>query len=129
MKPIRRILYLEDSKADCAILKHALRYRDVETVCVETVEEYQCIDQSDYDAVVFDLHVPPHTPMEVIQLVRECELPKAVVSGSEDLKLWESVRHANALYVPKSQMQHVVETLISYLELMANQCMDTATFA
>ncbi len=86
-KPLVRILHLEDSRVDHALVKFALQRSQLasEVVLVDTVDDFRReLQTAHYDIVLADYHLPGFTGMDAWDEVQEMrlEIPFVILSGA-----------------------------------------------
>lgn len=119
--PPIRILHLEDSRVDHALVKFALQRSQlpVELLLVDSLEEFaREIDTGSYDIVLADYHLPGFTGMDAWELLqrRGCSLPFVILSGAiGEAAAVEAMHRGISDYLLKDSMTrlaHVIERAI-----------------
>src|SRR3990167_7347447 len=82
-----RILHLEDSRVDHALVKFALQRSQLphDIVLVDTIDDFlRELDTGAHDFVLADYHLPGFTGLDAWQLVRErgLDIPFVILSGA-----------------------------------------------
>jgi two-component system sensor histidine kinase UhpB len=82
-----RILHLEDSRVDHALVKFALQRSQLphDILLVDTIDEFQReLDTGAHDIVLADYHLPGFTGLDAWELVRErgLDMPFVILSGA-----------------------------------------------
>ena len=86
-KPVVRILHLEDSRVDHALVKFALQRSQLacELTLVDTMEDFEIqLGSNAFDVVLADYHLPGFTGLDAWEVARELrpDLPFVVLSGA-----------------------------------------------
>ncbi|WP_066269039.1 hybrid sensor histidine kinase/response regulator [Hydrogenophaga palleronii] len=86
-KPPVRILHLEDSRVDHALVKFALQRSQLisEVMLVDTMDDFRSeLESGRYDIVLADYHLPGFTGLDAWDMVREMrlEIPFVILSGA-----------------------------------------------
>jgi two-component system, NarL family, sensor histidine kinase UhpB len=120
-RPQVRILHLEDSRVDHALVKFALQRSQLncEINLVDTMDDFQReLEAGGYDIVLADYHLPGFTGMDAWQLSRTLrpELPFVILSGAiGEAAAVEAMHEGVSDYLLKDNMQrlaHVIERAI-----------------
>ncbi len=106
-KPIR-VLYVDDSSHDRALVRDALEYAndDFKVVEAATRQEFETqLESGSFDVILSDFNILGYTGLQVLDLVadRHAELPVVIVTGtgSEEIGV-EAMRRGAADYVIKT---------------------------
>jgi PAS domain S-box-containing protein len=109
-----RILVVDDSEEDVALLLHALHragYEPVRHTVVSTEADFRAaLAREEWDVVTSDHAMPRFSAPAVLQLLREInpELPLIIVSGEIDLDLAVSLVKGGAQdYIPKRELSRL----------------------
>ena len=120
-----RILHLEDSRVDHALVKFALQRSQLasEVVLVDTLEDFRReLLSAHYDIVLADYHLPGFTGMDAWDEVRtmKLEIPFVILSGAIGETAAVDVMHRGVSdYLLKDSMHrlsHVIERAIEISE-------------
>jgi two-component system, NarL family, sensor histidine kinase UhpB len=120
-RPQVRILHLEDSRVDHALVKFALQRSQLscDINLVDTMDDFQReLEAGGYDIVLADYHLPGFTGMDAWQLSRTLrpELPFVILSGAiGEAAAVEAMHEGVSDYLLKDNMQrlaHVIERAI-----------------
>jgi len=120
-RPQVRILHLEDSRVDHALVKFALQRSQLscELNLVDTMDEFQReLEAGGYDIVLADYHLPGFTGMDAWQLARTLrpQLPFVILSGAiGEAAAVDAMHEGVSDYLLKDNMQrlaHVIERAI-----------------
>ncbi|TNF59504.1 MAG: response regulator [Burkholderiales bacterium] len=120
-RPTVRILHLEDSRVDHALVKFALQRSQFacELTLVDTIEDFQReLEAGACDIVLADYHLPGFTGMDAWQLSRDLrpDTPFVILSGAIGEAAAVEALHAGVSdYLLKDNMQrlaHVIERAI-----------------
>jgi len=120
-RPQVRILHLEDSRVDHALVKFALQRSQLscDVNLVDTMDDFQReLEAGGYDIVLADYHLPGFTGMDAWQLSRTLrpELPFVILSGAiGEAAAVEAMHEGVSDYLLKDNMQrlaHVIERAI-----------------
>ncbi|MGQ3003156.1 MAG: response regulator [Hydrogenophaga sp.] len=120
-----RILHLEDSRVDHALVKFALQRSQLasEVVLVDTLEDFRReLQSAHYDIVLADYHLPGFTGMDAWDEVRamKLEIPFVILSGAIGETAAVDVMHRGVSdYLLKDSMHrlsHVIERAIEISE-------------
>ena len=113
-----RILHLEDSRVDHALVKFALQRSQLasEVVLVDTVDDFRReLQTAHYDIVLADYHLPGFTGMDAWDMVREMplEIPFVILSGAiGETAAVDAMHRGVSDYLLKDSMHrlsHVIE--------------------
>jgi signal transduction histidine kinase len=124
-KPVVRILHLEDSRVDHALVKFALQRSQLanELTLVDTMEDFRIQLQSHpFDVVLADYHLPGFTGMDAWEVARELrpDLPFVVLSGAiGEAAAVDAMHRGVSDYLLKDNMHrlsHVIERAIEISE-------------
>jgi len=116
-----RILHLEDSRVDHALVKFALQRSQLscELSLVDTMDDFQReLEEGSYDIVLADYHLPGFTGMDAWQLARTLrpQWPFVILSGAiGEAAAVEAMHEGVSDYLLKDNMQrlaHVIERAI-----------------
>jgi two-component system sensor histidine kinase UhpB len=120
-----RILHLEDSRVDHALVKFALQRSQLnsEVVLVDTVDDFRReLQSAHYDIVLADYHLPGFTGMDAWDVVRamKLDIPFVILSGAIGETAAVDVMHRGVSdYLLKDSMHrlsHVIERAIEISE-------------
>ena len=120
-----RILHLEDSRVDHALVKFALQRSQLasEVVLVDSLEDFRReLESTHYDIVLADYHLPGFTGMDAWEVVRQMklEVPFVILSGAIGETAAVDVMHRGVSdYLLKDSMHrlsHVIERAIEISE-------------
>ncbi len=120
-RPQVRILHLEDSRVDHALVKFALQRSQLncDIQLVDTLEDFQReLEAGGYDIVLADYHLPGFTGIDAWQLSRTLrpELPFVILSGAiGEAAAVEAMHEGVSDYLLKDNMQrlaHVIQRAI-----------------
>ncbi|MEZ5644592.1 MAG: response regulator [Burkholderiaceae bacterium] len=120
-RPLVRILHLEDSRVDHALVKFALQRSQLncELVLVDTLEDFEReVQTGRHDIVLADYHLPGFSGMDAWQILqaRRSDLPFVILSGAiGEAAAVEAMHEGVSDYLLKDNMQrlaHVVERAI-----------------
>lgn len=120
-RPQVRILHLEDSRVDHALVKFALQRSQLscDINLVDTMDDFQReLEAGGYDIVLADYHLPGFTGMDAWQLSRTLrpDLPFVILSGAiGEAAAVEAMHEGVSDYLLKDNMQrlaHVIERAI-----------------
>ncbi len=123
-RPVR-ILHLEDSRVDHALVKFALQRSQLasEAVLVDTVEDFRReLQTSRFDIVLADYHLPGFTGMDAWEVVRELQLdvPFVILSGAiGEAAAVDAMHRGVSDYLLKDSMHrlsHVIQRAIEVRE-------------
>lgn len=112
-----RVLMVEDSEDDAALLLHALRRGgyEVESAVVDTPATMRAaLQRQDWDAITSDHAIPNFSAPAALALAKELrpDLPFIIVSGEIDLSLAVYLMKEGALdYIQKQELARLVPTL------------------
>ena len=124
-KPFVRILHLEDSRVDHALVKFALQRSQLasEVVLVDTVDDFRReLQTAHYDIVLADYHLPGFTGMDAWDMVREMpmEIPFVILSGAiGETAAVDAMHRGVSDYLLKDSMHrlsHVIERALEVSE-------------
>ncbi|MGS5088853.1 response regulator [Hydrogenophaga sp. A37] len=113
-----RILHLEDSRVDHALVKFALQRSQLphEIVLVDTIDDFlRELDTGAHDFVLADYHLPGFTGLDAWQLVRErgIDMPFVILSGAiGEAAAVDAMHRGVSDYLLKDSMNrlaHVIE--------------------
>ncbi|TNF54147.1 MAG: response regulator [Burkholderiales bacterium] len=116
-----RILHLEDSRVDHALVKFALQRSQLscDINLVDTMDDFQReLEAGGYDIVLADYHLPGFTGLDAWQLSRTLrpDLPSVILSGAiGEAAAVEAMHEGVSDYLLKDNMQrlaHVIERAI-----------------
>jgi signal transduction histidine kinase len=119
--PPIRILHLEDSRVDHALVKFALQRSQMasELTLVDSLEDFgREIDSGRYDIVLADYHLPGFTGMDAWDLLqrRQSDLPFVILSGAiGEAAAVDAMHRGISDYLLKDSMTrlaHVIERAI-----------------
>lgn len=123
MKPPLRLLLIEDSEDDAALLLATLQSGGYEPTCqrVETAEALrQALHVKEWDLVISDYSLPAFDGPTAIRILRElaCDLPIIVVSGAigEDLAV-ETLKMGADDYLLKENLARLVPAVERSLQM------------
>ena len=120
-RPTVRILHLEDSRVDHALVKFALQRSQLQCALtlVDTLEDFQReLEAGGYDIVLADYHLPGFTGMDGWQLSRTLrpDMPFVILSGAiGEAAAVEALHEGVSDYLLKDNMQrlaHVIQRAI-----------------
>lgn len=124
-KPVVRILHLEDSRVDHALVKFALQRSQLasELTLVDTLEDFQLqLASQPFDVVLADYHLPGFTGLDAWEIARELrpDLPFVVLSGAiGEAAAVDAMHRGVSDYLLKDNMHrlsHVIERAIEVSE-------------
>jgi signal transduction histidine kinase len=124
-KAVVRILHLEDSRVDHALVKFALQRSQLacELVLVDTMEDLRLqLETASFDIVLADYHLPGFTGLDGWDLAHELrpELPFVVLSGAiGEAAAVEAMHRGVSDYLLKDNMHrlaHVIERALEVSE-------------
>jgi signal transduction histidine kinase len=124
-KPPVRILHLEDSRVDHALVKFALQRSKLssEVVLVDTMDDFRReLLGGRFDVVLADYHLPGFTGMDAWDLVQELkiEIPFVILSGAiGETAAVDAMHRGVSDYLLKDSMHrlsHVIERAIEVSE-------------
>jgi len=124
-KPPVRILHLEDSRVDHALVKFALQRSKLpsEVVLVDTMDDFRReLLGGRFDVVLADYHLPGFTGMDAWDVVREMkiEIPFVILSGAiGETAAVDAMHRGVSDYLLKDSMHrlsHVIERAIEVSE-------------
>ena len=120
-----RILHLEDSRVDHALVKFALQRSQLasEVTLVDTLDDLRReLETAHYDIVLADYHLPGFTGMDAWDMVREMpmEIPFVILSGAiGETAAVDAMHRGVSDYLLKDSMHrlsHVIERAIEISE-------------
>jgi DNA-binding NarL/FixJ family response regulator/signal transduction histidine kinase len=107
-----KILLVEDSPSDAALLREGLPHNGAHQFHVTTVarmaEALACLRGESYDVVLLDLSLPDSTGIETLSHVQDAapHLPIVVLTGADDERIgMEAVRRGVQDYLIKGQVE------------------------
>lgn len=112
-----RILLVEDSDSDSALMRHALKRSgfDSESEVVQSAEQFrEKIRKNKYDIVLADYRLPGWNGMETVELLREegLDVPVVLVSGAlGELNAVECIKQGAADYVLKDRLARLPQAV------------------
>ncbi|MDP2261883.1 MAG: histidine kinase [Hydrogenophaga sp.] len=118
-----RILHLEDSRVDHALVKFALQRSQMlcELVLVDTMEDFtQELTEGRYDIVLADYHLPGFTGLDAWQVAREArpDLPFVILSGAiGEAAAVEAMLQGVSDYLLKDSMHRLSHVIQRALEM------------
>lgn len=124
-KPPVRILHLEDSRVDHALVKFALQRSKLvsDVVLVDTLDDFRReLLTGGFDVVLADYHLPGFTGMDAWDVVRESriEIPFVILSGAiGETAAVDAMHRGVSDYLLKDSMHrlsHVIERAIEVSE-------------
>ncbi|WP_291008700.1 response regulator [Hydrogenophaga sp.] len=124
-KPVVRILHLEDSRVDHALVKFALQRSQLacELTLVDTMEDFEVqLGSSAFDVVLADYHLPGFTGLDAWEFARELrpDLPFVVLSGAiGEAAAVDAMHRGVSDYLLKDNMHrlaHVIERALEVSE-------------
>jgi len=118
--PLRLIL-LEDSPSDAALILHALRHAGYDPIGdrVETEQDYRDRLQSGPEIILADFSMPEFGAMRALEILKECQLdiPCIVVSGTiGDERAVEVMRCGATDYIIKDRLGRLGQAVAQALE-------------
>src|SRR5450755_2436240 len=112
-----RLLIVEDSPVDAALLQHMLRHGGYDIAC-EVVDNAPAmraaLERQEWDAITSDHTMPEFSAPQALALARQLcpATPVIVVSGETDLNLAVSlIRDGAQDYVQKRELNRVVPAI------------------
>jgi two-component system sensor histidine kinase UhpB len=124
-KPLVRILHLEDSRVDHALVKYALQRSQMacELTLVDTMDDLRMqLESVPYDILLGDYHLPGFTGLDAWELARELrpELPFVMFSGAiGEAAAVEAMHRGVSDYLLKDnihRLAHVIERALEVSE-------------
>jgi len=122
-KPVVRILHLEDSRVDHALVKFALQRSQMacEITLVDTMDDLRMqLEKSPFDILLADYHLPGFTGLDAWELARELrpELPFVVLSGAiGEAAAVEAMHRGVSDYLLKDSMHRLAHVIERALEI------------
>lgn len=102
MTPAKRVLIVEDDKAQSETIKALLRRRGIETQDAETLEEgLACARAVRFHCVILDLGLPGSESLDTARRIPDFRSPVVVLTGSDDREIVHEVTKHGAGYVLK----------------------------
>jgi diguanylate cyclase (GGDEF)-like protein/PAS domain S-box-containing protein len=114
MSPSIRVLIVEDSADDAALLQHALRRGGYEITCVvvETLAAMRfALEDPNWDVITSDHAMPQFSAPDALALAKEIrpDVPFIIVSGEMDLDLAVALMRGGAKdYIPKRELSRLI---------------------
>ncbi|MDM7949099.1 response regulator [Hydrogenophaga sp.] len=124
-RPLVRILHLEDSRVDHALVKFALQRSQMacELTLVDTMEDFEIqLGSNAYDVVLADYHLPGFTGLDAWEIARKLrpDLPFVVLSGAiGEAAAVDAMHRGVSDYLLKDNMHrlaHVIERALEVSE-------------
>lgn len=121
-RPVR-ILHLEDSRVDHALVKFALQRSQLanELVLVDTVDDFRReLLTGGYDIVLADYHLPGFTGMDALDVVRELQLdvPFVILSGAiGEAAAVDAMHRGVSDYLLKDTMHRLSHVILRAIEV------------
>jgi signal transduction histidine kinase len=124
-KPLVRILHLEDSRVDHALVKFALQRSQMacELTLVDTMEDFEVqLGSNAFDVVLADYHLPGFTGLDAWEIARKLrpDLPFVVLSGAiGEAAAVDAMHRGVSDYLLKDNMHrlaHVIERALEVSE-------------
>jgi two-component system, NarL family, sensor histidine kinase UhpB len=122
-RPGIRILHLEDSRVDHALVKFALQRSQMasELVLVDTMEDFtRELTMGGHDIVLADYHLPGFTGLDAWQVAREArpDLPFVILSGAiGEAAAVEAMHQGVSDYLLKDSMHRLAHVIERALEV------------
>ncbi len=122
-QPVVRILHLEDSRVDHALVKFALQRSQMsfDITLVDTMDDLRMqLEKSPFDILLADYHLPGFTGLDAWKLARELrpELPFVVLSGAIGEAAAVEVMHRGVSdYLLKDSMHRLAHVIERALEI------------
>ena len=114
MKPVLRILLVEDSEDDAFLVLHQIKKGDydVEYERVDTTEKMKAaLTEKKWDIILSDYHLPHLNGLEALKLFRESgiDIPFIIISGTigEEIAV-ETMKAGAHDYIMKNNMQRLL---------------------
>lgn len=124
-RPLVRILHLEDSRVDHALVKFALQRSQMacELTLVDTMEDFEIqLGSNAFDVVLADYHLPGFTGLDAWEIARKLrpDLPFVVLSGAiGEAAAVDAMHRGVSDYLLKDNMHrlaHVIERALEVSE-------------
>lgn len=121
--PAVRILHLEDSRVDHALVKFALQrsQKACELTLVETIDDFRReLVEGVYDLVIADYHLPGFTGLDAWAVARECrsDTPFVILSGAiGEAAAVEAMHLGVSDYLLKDDMSRLAHVIDRALEV------------
>jgi len=118
-----RILHLEDSRVDHALVKFALQRSQLgsELTLVDTLEDFQReLESRAYDVVLADYHLPGFTGLDAWEIVRHSgiEIPFVILSGAiGEAAAVDAMHRGVSDYLLKDNMNRLAHVIQRALEM------------
>ena len=122
-KPPVRILHLEDSRVDHALVKHALQRSQMsfDITLVDTMDDLrEQLETASFDILLADYHLPGFTGLDAWELARELlpALPFVVLSGAiGESAAVEAMHRGVSDYLLKDNMHRLAHVIQRALEI------------
>jgi PAS domain S-box-containing protein len=114
MKPILRILLIEDSENDAVLVLHQMKKSsyDIEHERVETAEGMRtALKEKPWDLILSDYQMPHFNGLEALNILKDSgmDIPLIVISGAigEDVAV-ETMRNGAQDYIMKNNLQRLL---------------------
>ena len=127
-----RILHLEDSRVDHALVKFALQRSQLphEIVLVDTIDDFlRELDSGDHDIVLADYHLPGFTGLDAWELVRErgLDMPFVILSGAiGETAAVDAMHRGVSDYLLKDSMNRLAHVIQRAMEVSQTRKAKTA---